>query len=147
MISESYLYKNRNDSGTRDLVNGSGLELDKDPGYSTPTANSIKKGIIEFGLSYKTNQLGEARFELEASGTSGRKLVIEFNENHDLTLIEIFGGSDQDLVIDFFRSIKRYHGKFIYYGTSGAMSLITREKSNDQICKDMGMWRIEKDEE
>ena len=150
MISESYLYKKRNDSGTKDLVYGSGLELDKDPGYLIPTANSIKNGIIEFGLSYQVNQLGEARFELEVSDTAGRKLLIEFtsqDDNHDLGLIEIVGGSDQDLAIDFFRFMKRYHGRFLYYGTSGAMSLITAEKSNDQIFKDMGMSRIENDEE
>lgn len=65
------------------------------------------------------------------------------DKHEKLANMEIGGGSDQDLVIDFFRYMGRYHGRFLYYCTSGTISLIRDEKSNDQILEEMHIWRIE----
>ena len=108
------------------------------------------RGLTEFGLNYEINKCGKSGYEILISDSMNRKLWLEYTskgKDGELVLIKIGGESDQDLAIDFFRFMKKYHGRFLYYCDSGLMSLITDEKDNDQIFKEMHMWRIEDKEE
>lgn len=146
MIAESSFFRRREEKGTKEFVKDTGLELDIDGGFSVPTFRSIENGLIEFGLSFEIKKLSKAAFEFVVSNLENEKFQIDFkcnSKDDELVLIEIVNGSNQDLVINFFRFMKKYHGQFLYYCDSGLMSLISDGKDNDQILEEMQIRRLE----
>ncbi|MGK0389696.1 MAG: hypothetical protein ACI94Y_002440 [Maribacter sp.] len=65
-------------------------------------------------------------------------LIIDSDDKENLGVITVGNGSDPNLTIDIFKALIADHGRFIYYDAGGLMSLITIEKSNEQILNEKG---------
>lgn len=145
MISEYSFYKRREDKATLKFAKEAGIEMEKIEKYKLPTMNSIKSSLSKFGLKFTSNRVGKNRYELEVSNPINRKFWIEYtslDKDFEIEMIKIGGSSDQHLLIDFFRFLRKEHGNFLYYCDSGLMSLINSEKDNNQVLKEMQIYEI-----
>ena len=141
IISEVQFFNDKHDQKTWEFVAGTGIDLESPCESRTPTLTEIKKNLIDFGLETNIISNHKERLEISAINEAGDELWLIFtnikDENEKINMFEVERGSNPDLIIDFVKHLGRTYGKFLYYCDAGIMSLITKDKSKDEIRKQM----------
>ena len=143
IISEVQFFKDKNDKNTRDFVVNTGIDLDSICKSKMPTISDIRIASTKFGLKVSDILISDDRIEISATKNADSKIWMIFtdveDEQFDVNMFEIGRGSDLNLTIDLIKYLGQTHGNFLFYNDSGIMSLITPQKENDFIIKEMNI--------
>jgi hypothetical protein len=141
IISEVQFFNDKGDKITREFISGTGIDLNNPCESKTPTLTEIKKALVDFGLETKEILSQNDRIEVSATQGNGEGLWLIFtdikNANQETNMFEVGRGSDPDLIIAFIKALAQTHGRFLYYCDSGSMTLITKDKTKEQIASEI----------
>lgn len=121
-------------------MEGTGIDLSGACASRIPTIKEIWEALEQFGLSVVKERTGKERIELVARSEEKMfRLIFTETESEDdeSYMFRLDRGSDEDAALNFMRYMTATHGNFLYYSDSGAMSLITSGKTNNEIRKEM----------
>lgn len=143
IISEASFFNNINDNLIQDFISGTGIDIKQSCYSKMPTVSEIKKALIEY--RFQTNEIlnQNGRIELIASKNNTESIGLIFteieDENEPVDMFRILRGSHTDTVIDFVKFLAISYGNFLFYGDSGIMSLITKDKESEIIRSELNM--------
>ena len=140
IISEVRFFEDKNSTSTRQFLEGSGIDLDQPCCSKMPTLLEIEAACNAIGMKIQTRSDGHNHYEI-ISQDEKTSLHLVFDdvlskEEDAIGMFEIEKGSDYKSVIALMKQLGKTHGQFLLYCDSGAMALITQDKSYEQIIKE-----------
>lgn len=141
IISEVQFFNDKADQNTWSFVAGTGIDLNEDCQSKMPTLEEIKIALTELGLDITQQNHDDNEVEVKATKGADFGLWLIFSnfssETAPINMFEIGRGSEDELVIDFVKTLAKTHGKFLYYFDGGAVSLITKDKEKQVIMNEI----------
>lgn len=141
IISELVFHRQKRDAKTKEFVKNSGIDLSVPFNSKTLTVRLLIRVLEKFEYKYEIIQNEKGRVELLINKTKDIGIWLILNDYKDdlseIGMFQIGRGSNDKLLVNFFKTLSKSYGNFLFVCGTGNMSLIIENKDTDLILKEI----------